>query len=126
MLWDDDDGGARRRRGKAARRKGKVGERAARVPLEFLTGCKWERSAGQSRERGGEDMPDLICEERPGLHPEVKVGKNPPLYPALRQAKEDAGDDAIPFVLAKRDGEGWVLLVEVDRFHDLLRRFLGR
>lgn len=111
--------------GKASRDKGKRGELQAREPLLHLTGCVWERSARQSRPGGGKDCPDLLCTERPNLHVEVKVGKAPPVLPALDQATWDAAEGAVPFALVKRDRGQWVLVVEVARFEDLVRALKG-
>lgn len=111
--------------GRPSRDKGKRGELQAREPLALLTGCTWERSANQSRVRGGRGNPDLVCDERPGLHPEVKVGKAPPCLPALQQATEDAGEGCVPFALVRKDRGRWVLMVEVERFEDLCRALRG-
>jgi hypothetical protein len=118
-------------RGRHSRRKGANGERAAREPLAALTGVEWERSAAQSRTRGGQGLPDLVSldddgrNRRPGLHPEVKVGAAPSLWAALAQATEDAGEGAVPFVLARKDRGRWVLVVEVDRWRELCERLAG-
>ena len=112
--------------GKASRDKGKRGELAAREALALLTGCDaWERGARQSRRGGGAGSPDLVCEARPGLHPEVKVGRAPPALPALEQAIEDAAPGCTPFALVKRDRGAWVLVVEVDRFEELCSKLQG-
>lgn len=112
--------------GRASRDKGKRGELAAREPLAALTGCDgWERGARQSRRGGGKGCPDLVCDARPGLHPEVKVGRAPRLWAALEQAIEDAAPGCVPFVIAKQDRGRWVLLVEVDRLEELVERLRG-
>jgi hypothetical protein len=110
-------------RGRSSRRKGARGELAARSVLEDLTGVEgWERSARQQRRKGGDEVPDLVHPDRPRLHPEVKVGRAPPVLPGLDQAIEDASPAAVPFVLAKKsDGSGrWVLVVEAARFWELV------
>ncbi len=112
--------------GRASRDKGKRGELAAREPLLLLTGCVWERSANQSRTRGGKGNPDLTCSERPGLHPEIKVGAKAPNWrTALDQATEDAAPGCVPFCLLKQDRGRWVLVVEVDDFAALVAALKG-
>jgi hypothetical protein len=110
---------------RAQREKGKRGERQACEVLAELTGVEWERSASQSRRDGGKGRPDLVpCDPdaRPGLHPEVKVGKAPPALPALEQACEDARGGAVPFALVRRDRGEWVLVVRVADLDALLGR----
>ncbi len=114
--------------GKASRSKGKRGELAAREPLLTLTGREWERSARQSRSRGGEGCPDLVPADGSvhRVHPEVKVGRAPPCLPALAQAEEDATPGSIPLALVKRDRERWVLVVHVDDLWPLVEACGGR
>jgi hypothetical protein len=114
-------------RGRSSRRKGAVGELAACRVLDRLTQVEgWERSARQSRAKGGDGVPDVVHPDRPGLHCEVKVGAAPPVLAGLEQAIEDALPTSVPFVLAKRnDGQGrWVIAVEVTRLWDLVRELL--
>lgn len=113
-------------RARHSRRKGASGELQAREPLALLTGCEWERSANQSRVRGGQGNPDLRCEARPCLHPEVKVGAKAPNWrTAMQQAIEDAGPGCVPFCLLKQDRGKWVLVVEVERFAELCTALRG-
>jgi hypothetical protein len=110
-------------RGRSSRRKGQRGELQAREPLLLLTGLEWERGARQSRRGGGAGNPDLVPADgqRCDLHPEVKVGRAPPVLPALAQATEDAAEGAVPVALVRRDRGRWVLAVAVEDFERLVR-----
>jgi hypothetical protein len=110
-------------RGAASRRKGKAGELQAREPLLLLTGLEWERGARQSRRGGGAGNPDLVPADGspPPWHVEVKVGRAPPVLPALAQATEDAAPGAVPVALVRRDRGRWVLAVAVEDFEALVR-----
>lgn len=99
--------------GKASRDKGARGEREAAEKLTEVTGLPWRRSLVQTR-MGGAEAPDVVCDELPGLHCEVKRGKRINLWAALEQAKRDADGKRVPFVLARKDRGKWVVLVELD------------
>lgn len=98
--------------GAGSRRKGKRGELEACHALTELTGREWRRSAIQSR-GGGAEAPDIVCGDLPRSHCEVKRGKAIGLWAALRQAERDASGDQLPWVLARRDREEWVVLVRL-------------
>lgn len=114
--------------GRSQRAKGQRGELQARDPLRILTGREWERSARQSRARGGEGVPDLVLSDGGThvLHPEVKVGAAPPVLPALEQATADATPGSIPAALVKRDRGEWVLAIRVEDFWPLVAACGGR
>ena len=113
--------------GKASRAKGARGELAAREPLRQLTGREWERSARQSRARGGEGCPDLVPADgsRPPLHPEVKVGRAPRVLSGLAQAEADAAIGVVPVVLVHRDREEWAICLRVLDFWRLVEALGG-
>ena len=94
-----------------SRRKGAAGERQAAKLLTELTGTAWQRSIGQTR-RGGSEVADVVAEAFPGIHIEVKRGKQVSLWGALKQATADCVDNT-PVVLARRDNEGWVIMMRV-------------
>lgn len=102
--------------GKSQRSKGQRGERELAAKLRDLTGFSWKR--GYQVRGGGKEAPDVLAEEVPGLHVEAKIGKSPRLWGALKQAKADCGE-RLPCVIARRDRERWVVLVELDRLQEL-------
>ncbi len=93
-------------------RKGKVGER------ELANWLK-ERGYAEARRgvqyKGGASSPDVVGV--PGIHIECKRVEALQLYPALAQARRDAGDaGAIPVVLHRRNDEQWVAILGADDF----------
>jgi hypothetical protein len=70
-------------------------------------------------------VPDVYCDDIPGLHCEVKRGKAISLWAALRQAIDDAGADKLPWVLARLDRGEWVVVVRLADLRDLARRLWG-
>lgn len=69
--------------------------------------------------RKGEDAPDV---DVPGWWVECKVGAAPPLMPALEQARRGCPPDRVPVAVCKRDREGPVVVLDLDRFLELVRR----
>jgi hypothetical protein len=60
-------------------------------------------------------VPDVVCEELPHLHVEVKRGKRPSLWAAREQARQDCDKSGrVPIVLARRDRDRWVVMVDLD------------
>ena len=109
--------------GKRSRRKGAAGEREAAAALTEATGRTFTRGLGQAR-RGGAEVPDVVCETLPQLHVEVKRGKRPSLWAAREQARNDcAVSGRVPLVLARRDRDRWVVLIDLDDL-DVLRELL--
>jgi Holliday junction resolvase len=109
--------------GKRSRRKGAAGEREAAAALTEATGRTFTRGLGQAR-RGGAEVPDVVCESVPRLHVEVKRGKRPSLWAAREQAMADCkASGRTPIVLARRDRDRWVVLLDLDDL-DVLRELL--
>lgn len=104
--------------GKSQRVKGAAGEREAAKALNETIGGEWRRGFAQTR-RGGKEEPDIVSDNYPEVHVEVKRGKrNLNLWGALKQAKDDTEDShLLPIVMARRDQEKWVVMFEL---HDLL------
>lgn len=104
-----------------SRRKGKDGELEA---VKLLKTFGFAARRGQQH-KGGPDSPDLICEDLPDYHIEVKRTEKFDLYGALQQATNDSRVDQIPFVLHRKNGEGWVVVVDAGHFlymvHELKR-----
>ena len=77
---------------KNSRQKGKVGERAA---AEFLRSIGFTSARRGAQHRGGPESPDVIVDELPSIHFEVKRGEavqlgTAALYAALKQASDDS------------------------------------
>ena len=100
--------------GMMSRRKGAAGEREAAEKLNEVLGTKFHRGR---QYHGGVDSPDLAG-DCPNLHLEVKRVESLALYPALEQARRDAGTHQVPAVMHRRNGKPWVLAVYAD---DLIR-----
>ncbi len=60
--------------------------------------------------KGTPDSPDVIVEELPQFHFEVKRVEALSLYPAIRKASLDAGH-ATPVLAHKRNNKSWVVVM---------------
>ena len=72
-----------------SREKGKRGERLWR---DQLKAAGFTNSRRGQQFSGSEDSPDVICDDLPHLHFEVKYTQRPNIEAALIQAKDDCGD----------------------------------
>ena len=101
-----------------SRNKGKRGELEAAA---LLKEHGYEGARRGQQYSGGAGSPD-VCGV-PGLHLEIKRVEALQLYPALAQARRDAGDDgAIPVVLHRRSGQHWVAILDADDFLTIWKR----
>ena len=98
--------------GRAARNKGKVGEREAAKVLSELLGAEVRRA---QQFAGGVDSADIIGV--PGLHVEVKRVEKLRLYSAIEQAVNDAGSNC-PIVMHRTNNHPWLVSLQVS---DLVR-----
>ncbi len=98
--------------GKLSRNKGKSGELEL---SHFLTERGFPARRGQQFS-GGSDSPDVVCELLP--HLECKRCERLSLYPALEQAQEDGGADAIVF--HRRNRKPWIVVMDAKQFLALL------
>ncbi len=99
-----------------SRQKGKRGERLWRDMLraEGFTARRGQQYAG------GNESPDVICEELANLHQEVKFVENLNLDKAFEQAYRDASGK--PFIVAhKKSNKDWKVTMSADLFFKLLR-----
>ncbi len=107
-----------------SRKKGKRGERDFR---DFLRDMGFTARRGQQF-AGGADSPDVIVEELPFVHFEVKFGAKfaigtSELDKAWSQAVRDAGGKKTPVVAFRRNREFWKLMhMDEDGSHVLLWR----
>lgn len=99
---------------RSQREKGKRGERSAAEALRVV--YPQARRGWQARD--GADAPDV---DGTPWWVESKVGRNPPLWPAWRQALEDT-DGRPPLVIARRDREEAVALLRLSDLVALLER----
>ena len=98
-------------------RKGKVGERelAAKLREYGLTARR-----GQQH-KGGPDSADVEVEEWPDIHIECKYVAALRIYPAMKQASADAGENKAPVVMHRRvsskdKGAEWLAIMKLDTF----------
>lgn len=104
---------------KAARERGKRGEREAAALWEEY-GYKAERSV---QVRGGKDAADIVIDGvSEFFHAEVKNVEQFSLYPALRQAQADAGPFQTPFVMHERNGQKFVVVLDAEDFIRLVKQ----
>ena len=99
-----------------SRQKGARGEREWRDQL---------REAGYNAHRGQQFSgangdPDVVCDDLPWIHFEVKRCKQLRLTEAMEQAKRDA-KGKVPVVAHKRDREDWMVTLPAEEFWPLLR-----
>jgi Holliday junction resolvase len=94
-----------------SRSKGKRGELQAAAYLRSLGFASARRGA---QHRGGTDSPDVLADELPGVHIEVKHRAGidlgtAELDNAMTQADTDAGPDREPVVMWRRNRIAWRL-----------------
>mgnify|MGYP003140690300 FL=1 len=102
-----------------SREKGKRGERLWRDQLK-LAGFPNSRRGQQFS--GNEDSPDVICEDLPHLHFEVKYTQRLELEKAIAQAINDCGNK-LPIVASYRTGgslKQWVVSMPASVFFNLI------
>ena len=96
--------------GRMSRNKGKVGERELASELRRLFGVNARRGV---QYHGGADSPDVVA-DLPGIHIEVKRTERLSLYPAMKQAVNDAGTDKIPLVCHRANHQDWLAVVRLN------------
>ena len=105
--------------GRRSRTKGAQGEREL-VHVFEAAGIKAHRGLSQCRGGGAEEA-DVVLDELPQYHLEVKRGKKPNLHAAYKQAAADASAGQVPVAVTRCDGEGWRVTLALDEFIRLLR-----
>lgn len=68
---------------------------------------------------GGPDSPDVVGLK--GFHIECKRTESLRLYDALRQSIRDSGEDEIPIVIHRRNGEKPVVILRLDDFMEVIK-----
>jgi Holliday junction resolvase len=99
-----------------SREKGKRGERQWR---DELRGEGFAARRGQQFS-GSPDSPDVVCEDLPWIHFEVKAVERLNIEDAMEQARRDAGAK-IPIVAHKRNFREWLVTMTAEVFFKILR-----
>jgi hypothetical protein len=99
-----------------SREKGKRGERQWRDEL---------RANGYVARRGQQfagspDSPDVVCDDLPWIHFEVKAVERLNVQDAIDQAIRDSGGK-VAIVAHKRGFRGWLVTMEAESFFQFLR-----
>jgi Holliday junction resolvase len=102
-----------------ARQKGKRVERSFRDVLRIAGYCKARRGQQFSGEQGN---PDVVCEELPSIHWEVKGVQNSSPHKWLGQATNDSKGEKTPVVAWKSNNKDWVAFIYMDDLLEIIRR----
>ena len=103
---------------KNSRDKGARGERELAAELQRLFGVDARRGV---QYHGGADSPDVVSDFG-GIHFEVKRAERISLYPAMKQAINDAGGK-IPVVCHRQNREEWLVIVRLADLPRLIMDF---
>ena len=106
--------------GRAAREKGKRGEREAAAELGTLLGVQARRGV---QYQGGPDSPDVVL-DGVAIHVEAKRTEKLTLWPAVEQARGDAPTGKVPIVWHRPNRRGSVVIVETARLLELARELV--
>ncbi len=111
-----------------SREKGKRGERQWRDELRANGYCarRGQQFAGSA------ESPDVVCDELPWIHFEVKAVERLNIEEAMEQARADAGksenreiekagNQKVPIVAHRRNFCAWLVTMEAKTFFDFLR-----
>ncbi len=101
---------------KNSRAKGAAGEREL---ANFLKERGFDAKRGQQF-KGGADSPDVVG--LPGFHIECKRTEAGNPYEWLAQATRDAGIDATPIVVHRRNDKPWIVVLDLEDFIRCLRK----
>ncbi|MBI5386783.1 MAG: hypothetical protein HZA90_19095 [Verrucomicrobia bacterium] len=99
-----------------SRDKGQRGERQWRDEL---------RANGYAARRGQQfcgspESPDVVCDDLPWVHFEVKLVERLNIVEAMEQARRDGGGK-VPIVAHRRNFTPWLITMRAETFFDLLR-----
>lgn len=100
-----------------SRQKGARGERQWR---DRLRENGYESARRGQQFSGGPDSPDVVCDDLPQIHFEVKCVERLDLQKAVAQAMRD-GDGKWPVVAHKKNLKGWMVTMPDEVFFALLR-----
>lgn len=97
--------------------KGKRGERAWR---DELIAHQYQARRGRQFS-GSPDSPDVVCDDLPGFHFEVKTVERLRIHEAMAQAVNDAGNK-IPVVAHKRNHGQWLITMRAEDWFQMLAK----
>lgn len=97
--------------GRAAKEKGKRGERELAKVLTETLGLSHRRGQQYSGERGN---PDVLADQEIGIHWECKRVERLRLGDAIRQAVNDCPHGRVPAVASRKFREGWLVTVRME------------
>ena len=108
--------------GKMQRQKGKVGER------EFANLCvAYGIRARRGRQYAGHvDAPDVILEDFPGVHVEVKRKEKLSIHPVMEQLLEEAGAKTVSVLAHRRNGQPWVCSMPAEQWLEMFKLAYGK
>jgi len=101
-----------------SRQKGKRGERLWRDELraQGFTARRGQQYAG------GNESPDVVCEELAFIHFECKFTQTINLEKVMReQAEKDAGDKKMPVIAHRKNNSKWLVTLKSEDFFKLIR-----
>ena len=102
--------------GLRSRNKGKRGERQVAKMFKKYLGIGAARGA---QYRGGPESPDVILNEVPGVHVEVKYTESFQVWAAMDQARKDAGH-SVPIVIYRKNGKPWLVIHEFEDWLEII------
>lgn len=97
-------------------RKGKSGEREVANILKNEYGLNARRGQQFS---GSPDSPDVICEEMSDVNIEVKRSQTLNIEKAMQQSTKDAGENKMPIVVHRKNGEKWKVTMWLEDYMEL-------
>lgn len=100
------------------------GARGERELAEYLTEKGFPARRGQQF-KGGEDSPDVICDDLSAFHLESKRTERLKLYDAMDQAKRDCGS-RIPLVIHRRNRGEWLCVLRLDDLLNIVQGLIAR
>ena len=106
-----------------SREKGKRGELRWRDELR----ANGYRARRGQQFAGGAESPDVVCDDLPWAHFEVKAVERLNVYDAIEQARRDcgpvapAGQRKVPIVAHRRNRWPWLVTMDAETFFKFLR-----
>ena len=96
------------------------GNRGERELANYLKKKGYSARRGQQYS-GSPDSPDVICDEWPNIHIEVKRAEKLNIENALQQSINDSNTNQVPTVMHRKNKENWKVTLLLDDFISLLK-----